>query len=67
VWDLNSPDELFEIYARGTVRVAMLLAKQTPQNLAAIRSALTISVEEQFSHEKRWRVPVPVALALATA
>ena len=34
VWDLNSPDELFEIYARGTVRVAMLLAKQPPQNLA---------------------------------
>jgi hypothetical protein len=30
VWDLNSPDELFEIYARGTVRVAMLLAKQPP-------------------------------------
>ena len=67
VWDLNSPDELFEIYARGTVRVAMLLAKQPPQNLAAIRSALTILVEEQFSQGKRWRVPVPVALVLATA
>jgi hypothetical protein len=67
VWDLNSPDELFEIYARGTVRVAMLLAKQPPQNLAAIRSALTSLVEEQFSQEKRWRVPVPAALVLATA
>ena len=66
-WDLNSPDELFEIYARGTVRVAMLLAKQPPQNLAAIRSALTSLVEEQFSQEKRWRVPVPAALVLATA
>ena len=33
MWDLNSPDELFEIYARGTVRVAMLLAKQPPQIL----------------------------------
>jgi ubiquinone/menaquinone biosynthesis C-methylase UbiE len=67
VWDLNSPDELFEIYARGTVRVAMLLAKQPPQNLAAIRSALTTLVEEQFLQGKRWRVPVPAALVLATA
>jgi hypothetical protein len=67
VWDLNSPDELFEIYARGTVRVAMLLAKQPPQHLAAIRSALTLLVQEQFSYGKRWRVPVPAALLLATA
>ena len=67
MWDLKSPDELFEIYARGTVRVAMLLAKQPPQNLAAIRSALTILVEEQFPHGKHWRVPVPAALVLATA
>jgi len=49
------------------VRVAMLLAKQPPQNLDAIRSALTMAVEEQFSQEKRWRVPVPAALVLATA
>jgi hypothetical protein len=45
----------------------MLLAKQPPENLAAIRSALTSLVEEQFSREKRWRVPVPAALVLATA
>ena len=47
--------------------MAMLLAKQPPQNLDAIRSALTMAVEEQFSQEKRWRVPVPAALVLATA
>jgi hypothetical protein len=45
----------------------MLLAKQPPQNLAAIRSALTLLVQEQFPHGKRWRVPVPAALVLATA
>jgi hypothetical protein len=45
----------------------MLLAKQPPQNLAAIRSALTTLVEEQFLQGKRWRVPVPAALVLATA
>ena len=47
--------------------MAMLLAKQPPQNLDAIRSALTMAVEEQFSQEKRWRVPVPAALVVATA
>jgi hypothetical protein len=45
----------------------MLLANQPPQNLAAIRSALTLLVQEQFSHGKRWRVAVPAALLLATA
>ena len=51
VWDLNSPDELFEIYARGTVRVAMLLANQPPQNLAVIRSALTLLIYDDFRME----------------
>ncbi len=67
VWDLSAPDDLFEIYAKGTVRAAMLLANQPPQNLAAIRSALASSVRKQFSHGKSWRVPVPAALVRATA
>jgi SAM-dependent methyltransferase len=67
VWDLDAPEDLFEIYAKGTVRAAMLLANQPPQNLAAIRSALALSVREQFSNGNRWRVPVPAALVRATA
>ena len=67
VWDLNAPDDLFEIYAKGTVRAAMLLSKQPPENLAAIRSALTTTVREQFSSGDRWRVPVPAALVRASA
>jgi SAM-dependent methyltransferase len=66
-WDLDAPENLFEIYAKGTVRAAMLLANQPPQNLAAIRSALAISVRQQFSNGNRWRVPVPAALVRATA
>jgi SAM-dependent methyltransferase len=66
-WDLAAPDDLFEIYARGTVRAGMLLASQPPQNLDAIRTGLTSSVRERFSHGKRWRVPVPAALVRATA
>jgi ubiquinone/menaquinone biosynthesis C-methylase UbiE len=67
VWDLTAPEDLFEIYAKGTVRAAMLLSKQPPQNLAAIRSALTATVREQFSTGDRWRVPVPAALVRAIA
>jgi SAM-dependent methyltransferase len=66
-WDLNAPDDLFEIFTKGTVRAGMLLADQPPQNLAAIRSALASLVRKQFSHGKRWRVPVPAALVRATA
>jgi SAM-dependent methyltransferase len=66
-WDLDAPEDLFEIYAKGTVRAAMLLANQPPQNLAAIRSALTLSVREQFTNGNRWRVPVPAALVRAAA
>jgi hypothetical protein len=67
VWDLKAPDDLFKIYANGTVRAAMLLANQPAANLAAIRSGLALSVREQFSHGERWRVPVPATLVRATA
>jgi SAM-dependent methyltransferase len=67
VWNLKAPGDLFEIYAKGTVRAAMLLSKQPPENLTAIRSALTATVREQFSSGDRWRVPVPAALVRATA
>jgi hypothetical protein len=68
-WDLDTPEDLFEIYAKGTVRAAMLLANQPSQNLAGIRSALASSVRQQFAHfahGERWRVPVPAALVRAT-
>ena len=67
VWNLKAPEDLFEIYAKGTVRAAMLLSKQPPENLAAIRSALTARVRKQFSSGDHWRVPVPAALVRASA
>jgi SAM-dependent methyltransferase len=66
-WNLSAPDQLFEIYAKGTVRAAMLLASQPAQNLAAIRAALATTVREHFGNGGRWRVPVPAALVRATA
>ena len=58
VWNLN-------IYAKGTIRAAMVLSNQPAENLAAIRSALTAAVREKFSSGDRWLVPVPAALVRA--
>jgi SAM-dependent methyltransferase len=66
-WNLGSAEDLFDIYARGTVRAAALLARQPPQNLAAIRAALTEAVQARFSYRNGWRVPVPAVLVRATA
>jgi SAM-dependent methyltransferase len=66
-WNLDTPDGLFNIFLKGTVRAATLLGSQPPQNLAAIRSALTQAVQERFPNGDSWRVPVPAALLRATA
>jgi ubiquinone/menaquinone biosynthesis C-methylase UbiE len=65
-WELKTPEALSEIYERGTVRAAMLLARQPSQNLAAIRSALAEAVRKRFAYGKCWRVPVPAAIVSAT-
>lgn len=66
-WDLDTPDDLCQIYEKGTVRAAMLLGNQPASNLAAIRSDIAKSVRERFANGDRWRVPVPAALLAATA
>jgi SAM-dependent methyltransferase len=65
-WELKAPEVLSEIYERGTVRAAMLLARQPSRNLAAIRSALAEAVRKRFAYGEGWRVPVPAALVSAT-
>ncbi len=67
MWDLDSPGRLSEIYEQGTVRAAMVLGGQPPQNLAAIRSAMAEAVQSRFAWKDRWRVPVPAALVRAIA
>ena len=65
-WILNAPDGLFDIFAKGTVRAAMLLASQPVENLTAIRTALTEGVRERFKVGETWRVPIPAALLRAS-
>jgi SAM-dependent methyltransferase len=66
-WTLSTPDGLFQIFARGTVRAAMLLSRQPPEHLAAIRSALSDEVRRRFASGPQWRVPTMAALLSATA
>jgi SAM-dependent methyltransferase len=66
-WDLDTPEGLFGIYAKGTVRAAQLLAAQPQHNLIAIQAALADVVRRRFASGSRWRVPVPAALLRATA
>ncbi len=66
-WDLDSPRGLSEIYEKGTVRAAMVLARQPPENLTAIRLAIAEAVQKRFAYGDRWRVPVPAALVRASA
>jgi len=67
VWDLDRPSRLSEIYEKGTVRAAMILASQPPQNLVAIRQAMAEAVQKRFACRDRWRVPVPAVLVRANA
>jgi len=66
-WTVDEPDAVFEIFARGTVRAAMILARQPPENKIAIRAALTKEVRERFSHQGRWRVPTFAAVLSASS
>ncbi len=65
-WDLDAPERLFEIFANGSFRAAMLLAGQSPDRVAAIRSTMTKAVSQRFKAGTRWRVPMPAALLQAT-
>jgi SAM-dependent methyltransferase len=65
-WTVDTPDGFFAIFARGTVRAAMLLARQPPEHLAAIHSALSDEVRRRFASGSQWRVPTMAAVLSAT-
>lgn len=64
-WRIDSPDGLFRLYAEATVRAAMLLSSQPPDNLAAIRTAITNTVRDRFAVDGGWLCPAPAALVSA--
>lgn len=66
-WTVNTPDGFFAIFARGTVRAAMLLSRQPPKHLSAIRQAVIEEVRRRFVSGSQWRVPTMAAVLSARA
>ena len=62
-WRLTSPDSLFQIMRRGTVRTAGLLRAQTSEALNAIREAIT---DEARSYERDGVIELPMPAVLAS-
>lgn len=64
-FELDKPEHLCEIFEKGTVRAASLLASQPAERLSAIRATVAATVREEFAHGGRWRVPMPAAMVSA--
>jgi hypothetical protein len=65
-WIVSTPEGFFDIFARGTVRAAMLLARQPSEHYVAIRSALADEVRQRFAYGTQWRVPTFAVVLSAT-
>jgi SAM-dependent methyltransferase len=65
-WIVSTPEGFFDIFARGTVRAAMLLARQPSEHYVAIRSALAEEVRQRFAYGTQWRVPTFAVVLSAT-
>src|SRR5262249_32306698 len=63
-WRLPAPDGLFAAYADGAVRIALLLAAQSPQSLSSIRSAVSAAC---LCYAAGPDLRVPVAAVVVTA
>ena len=63
-WLLPAPDGLFAAYADGAVRIALLLAAQKPEALAAIREAVSRSCQ---AYATNGDIRIPVAADVVTA
>ncbi|MBI4664689.1 MAG: class I SAM-dependent methyltransferase [Verrucomicrobia bacterium] len=64
IWRLDSPDALYEIMSRGTVRTAGLLRAQTPDALSAIRGAVR-NATASLQNGDAFELPMPAVLASA--
>jgi SAM-dependent methyltransferase len=62
--DLAGPDELFDAYLAGGVRISVLLARQSPDAFARIRQAVREACAP-FERDGKFRIPVASMLASA--
>ena len=64
VWQPKTASELFELAAKCTMRIKLLLAQQTEEQRAAIAEAL-VQGAQQFNNNGQLEVPWPAVLATA--
>lgn len=64
LWNLPSPDALFEAFFEGTVRSGALLREQSSEILPIIRTALREAAKE---YEKDGLIAIPMSAILASA
>jgi hypothetical protein len=65
VWELASPDHVFEAFAGGTARVGASIRAQDPEAQERIAKAITQSAE-QFSENGTIRIPMPAIMFVGT-
>jgi ubiquinone/menaquinone biosynthesis C-methylase UbiE len=61
--DVPAPDGLFEAYTAGAVRIAIILARQSPEALSKIRDAVRAACAE---YDRDGMLHVPMAAAMAS-
>ncbi len=64
-WNLQAPEDLFNIFAQGTVSFSMILKSQSAETVERIRAAMTATVAADFAADGGYVVPVPAAIILA--
>jgi ubiquinone/menaquinone biosynthesis C-methylase UbiE len=64
-WHLQAPEELFDIFSKGTVSFAMMLKSQSTEIIDRIRASMTATVAADFAADGGYAVPVPVAMVVA--
>ena len=61
--DVPAPDGLFDAYTAGAVRIAVILARQTPEALGKIRDAVRAASAE---YERDGMLGIPMAAVLVS-
>lgn len=64
-WNLQAPEDLFNIFSQGTVNFAMILKNQSAEIIDRIRAAMTATVAADYAVDGGFRVPVPAATIVA--
>jgi ubiquinone/menaquinone biosynthesis C-methylase UbiE len=65
IWNLSSPDQLFEAVESGSVRAAATLKAQTPEAQSEIKAAVTENISK-YRKGGGYELPMPVVLYSAT-